>query len=80
MRIFLISVLLAFAVVAGCHSSPKPESQSSATQAYKVYKLRGKVVATNSATGEVTVNHDAIRFLAFSCSPPGWEASSKMNL
>ena len=60
MRILLASTLVAVAVVAGCHSSPKPESQSSATQAYNVYKLRGKVVATNPATGEVTVNHDAI--------------------
>jgi protein SCO1/2 len=60
MRTLLASTLLAVAVVAGCHSSPKPESQSSAMQADKVYKLRGKVVATNPATGEVTVNHDAI--------------------
>ena len=27
---------------------------------YNVYKLRGKVVSTNPATGEVTLNHDAI--------------------
>jgi protein SCO1/2 len=60
MRTLLASTLLAVAVVAGCHSSPKPESQSSAMQADKVYKLRGKVVSTNPATGEVTLNHDAI--------------------
>ncbi|MGA3133364.1 MAG: SCO family protein [Terracidiphilus sp.] len=60
MRILVASALLAVAVVAGCHSSPKPEAQGSAASAYKVYKLRGKVVSTNSATGEVTLNHQAI--------------------
>jgi protein SCO1/2 len=60
MRILVASALLAVAVVAGCHSSPKPAAQGSDTPDYKVYKLRGKVVSTNSATGEVTVNHEAI--------------------
>lgn len=60
MRIFLASALLAVAVIAGCHSSSKPESQSSAAPSFKVYKLHGKVVSTNPATGEVTVDHDAI--------------------
>jgi len=60
MRIVLASALLAVAVVAGCHSSPKPEGQGSTAPSFKVYKLRGKVVSTNSATGEVTVNHEAI--------------------
>ena len=31
-----------------------------ASSSYKVYKLRGKVVANNPATGEVTLNHEAI--------------------
>ncbi|HKN19874.1 MAG TPA: SCO family protein [Terracidiphilus sp.] len=57
---FLASTLLAVAVAAGCHSSPKPEPQGSASPSFKVYKLRGKVVSTNPATGEVTVNHEAI--------------------
>jgi protein SCO1/2 len=60
MRVFLASALLVIAFAGGCHSSPKPDSQSSSAQAFKVYKLRGKVVSTNSATGEVTVNHEAI--------------------
>ena len=60
MRIFLASTLLAVAVVAGCHSSSKPETQGPAAPSFKVYKLRGKVVSTNPATGEVTVNHEAI--------------------
>ncbi len=60
MRFFLVSALLAVAVVAGCHSGPKPEPQGSAASSFKVYKLRGKVVSTNPATGEVTVDHEAI--------------------
>jgi protein SCO1/2 len=60
MRILLASTLLAVAVAAGCHSSPKPESQGPAAPSFKVYKLRGKVVSTNPATGEVTVDHEAI--------------------
>jgi len=60
MRTLVASALLAVAVAAGCHSSPKPDSQGPAALSFKVYKLRGKVVSTNSATGEVTVNHEAI--------------------
>jgi protein SCO1/2 len=60
MRILLASSLLAVAVIAGCHSDPKPETQGSAVPSFKVYKLHGKVVSTNPATGEVTVDHDAI--------------------
>jgi protein SCO1/2 len=60
MRILVASALLAVAVIAGCHSSPKPETSASAAPSFKVYKLRGKVVSTNPATGEVTVDHEAI--------------------
>ncbi|MGH9562372.1 MAG: SCO family protein [Terracidiphilus sp.] len=62
MRTLLASAVLAVVAVAGCHSSPQPAAQSSSSSApaFKVYKLRGKVVSTNSATGEVTVNHEAI--------------------
>jgi protein SCO1 len=60
MRILLVGVVIAMACVAGCHSGAKPTDQGSAASAFKVYKLRGKVVSTNSATGEVTLNHDAI--------------------
>ncbi len=57
-RIFASS-LLAFLLV-GCHSSSKDLSTTAANPVYKVYKLRGKVVSTNAATGEVTLNHEAI--------------------
>jgi protein SCO1/2 len=56
----LASCLLALVAVAGCHSGQKSSNQSSASQNFKVYKLRGKVVSTDSARGEVTLNHEAI--------------------
>jgi protein SCO1/2 len=49
--------LLALVVLAGCHSGPKAGTQATN---FKVYHLRGKVVSTNAATGEVTLNHEAI--------------------
>jgi protein SCO1/2 len=63
----LIPSLLAFIVLAGCHSGQKPPAQpnSSTNQQIgeferKVYHLRGKVVSTDSAKGEVTLDHEAI--------------------
>jgi protein SCO1/2 len=58
-RRLLASSLLAILLV-GCHSSQKESSATAANPVYKVYKLRGKVVSTNAATGEVTLNHEAI--------------------
>jgi protein SCO1/2 len=52
--------MLACALLAGCHSGEMPKTQSSAGQNFKVYKLRGKVVSTNAAKGEVTLDHEAI--------------------
>lgn len=51
-----------FALVAlvGCHTGQKTATDSAANPSYKVYKLRGKVVSINSATNEVTLNHEAI--------------------
>lgn len=60
MRRFLASSLLAFLVLAGCHSGQKPPAQPGASQNYKVYHLRGKVVSTDPAKGEVTLDHEAI--------------------
>jgi protein SCO1/2 len=59
-HIFLAIALLAVAALAGCHSAPKPEAHGPAAPSFKVYHLRGKVVSTDSATGEVTLNHEAI--------------------
>jgi protein SCO1/2 len=58
MRRLIASALFAFVVLAGCHSGQSSQ-QGSAPQ-FKVYKLRGKVVSTNAAKGEVTLNHEAI--------------------
>lgn len=51
---------MAATLIAGCHTGPKPDTQSASDSSYKTFKLRGKVVSTNSSTGEVTVNHEAI--------------------
>lgn len=53
--------MLACLLLAGCHPGQKSGSQSSAGTNFKVYKLRGKVVSTNAAKGEVTLNHEAIQ-------------------
>jgi len=60
MNRLLASALLASLLVAGCHSGKNAATQQSAGQNFKVYKLRGKVVSTNAAKGEVTLNHEAI--------------------
>jgi protein SCO1/2 len=60
MRRLIACSLLGVALLAGCHSSPPSASAESAANNFKVYKLRGKVVRTDVAAGEVTLNHDAI--------------------
>lgn len=47
-------------MMTGCHTSLSPAPQFVADPAYKIYHLRGKVVSTDAATGEVTLNHEAI--------------------
>jgi len=59
-RRILTFSLLVVVVLAGCHSVPKAGSDAAASQNFKVYKLRGKVVSTDAAKGEVTLNHEAI--------------------
>lgn len=46
-------------VLAACHRQPQ-SSEGSVNASYQTYKLRGKVIATNPRSGEVTLNHDAI--------------------
>jgi len=58
-RLLASSVLSVFVLV-GCHSGQKPPSQPGSSQNFKVYHLRGKVVSTDAAKGEVTLNHEAI--------------------
>ena len=57
MRAALIFVLV---VLGGCHSSQQAATQLTANSNYKVYKLRGKVVSTTLASGEATLDHEAI--------------------
>ncbi len=61
-RIAFSSAVLAAFLLAGCHSSPRPaaSSGSDANSAYTTYKLRGKIVGVNSATGELTVANENI--------------------
>jgi protein SCO1/2 len=59
-RLFGSSLILAV-LLAGCHSGPTAGSeQSSSGTNFKVYKLRGKVVKTDAAKGEATLNHEPI--------------------
>lgn len=58
MRRILASLLLCVFVLAGCRSSQTTPATS--TEGPKVYKLRGKVVSTNSSTGQVMLDHQAI--------------------
>ncbi|MGA7257216.1 MAG: SCO family protein, partial [Terracidiphilus sp.] len=60
MRRFLSCTFLAVLFATGCHRAPQPASQAASTSNYKVYKLRGKIVATDASTGEITVDHEAI--------------------
>ena len=60
MRRLLASSVLALLVLAGCHSGQKPPSQPDSSQNFKAYHLRGKVVSTDAAKGEVTLDHEAI--------------------
>ena len=59
-RKLFIPAVLAVVMLGGCRGAEGPTSESTANSIYRVYKLRGRVVATNSATGELTLNHEAI--------------------
>ncbi|MGA9587790.1 MAG: SCO family protein [Terracidiphilus sp.] len=48
------------AALTACHRQQSRSDDSTQSSSYKVYKLRGKVVASSSTTGEVTLNHEAI--------------------
>jgi protein SCO1/2 len=60
LRPILASSLLALLALNACHSAQHPDANPDATQNFKVYKLRGKVVSTDSAKREVTVDAGAI--------------------
>jgi protein SCO1/2 len=56
----IVLLLLVFVALSGCRTDHGSGSQSSSGQTFKIYKLRGKVIAGDTARGEVTVNHEAI--------------------
>lgn len=60
MRSLALSALLAVAVVCGCHSRSRFETQSSSAQDFSVYQMRGKIVSTDVTHGIVVVDHEAI--------------------
>jgi protein SCO1/2 len=60
MRRLIACSLLTLVALAGCRSGRQPSAQTAAGPAYKVYHLRGKVVSTDAAKGEVTLDHEAI--------------------
>jgi protein SCO1 len=59
-RLLSILLLASLAACAGCHSANPPAAESASTEQFKTYPLRGKVVSTNPAKGEVTLDHQAI--------------------
>jgi len=59
MRSPLAASLLAFALLAGCHSGAKP-GQSASGSDVTVYKLRGTVISTDAPHGIVVLKHGAI--------------------
>jgi protein SCO1/2 len=57
-RVFACSLILF--VLAGCRPSQTASAPNEASPSYKTYRLRGKVVSTDAATGEATLDHEAI--------------------
>lgn len=47
-------------LLAGCHSAPKTSGDDTAAAGYKTYHLRGKIVSTDPAKGNITIAHEAI--------------------
>src|SRR6185437_7507531 len=60
LRKLLLVTVVGIVAVAGCHRQQSGAGDSATTTSYKVYKLRGKVIANQQATGEITVKHEAI--------------------
>ena len=59
-RKLIVCSVIGVATVTGCHQQQNGAADSAATSSFKVYKLRGKVVSSDPAKGEVTLNHEAI--------------------
>jgi len=55
--LFLLALTFTFSA---CHKSSPADDASSEPQQFKTYPLRGKIVSTDAAKGEVTIDHQAI--------------------
>ena len=55
-----VLLLIGTLALGGCQRRQQASENPASDSNYKIYKLRGKVVSINSATGEVTLNHEAI--------------------
>src|ERR1700683_2034832 len=60
MRRVFVPLLVAMVFVCGCQTGQKNAIATTSGENFKTYKLRGKVVRTDSTKGEVTVDHEAI--------------------
>jgi len=59
-RPIFCSIALGVLLLAGCRSSSNVETSAPGNAGPKVYRLRGKVVSTDAAKTEVTLDHEAI--------------------
>jgi protein SCO1 len=60
MRVYIVSAALSLAILSGCHAGSTAEVPAAQDARFKVYHLRGKVIAADPATGQVTLQHEAI--------------------
>jgi protein SCO1 len=60
MRRLFIGFGMMLVLLCGCHLGQQSAPGTSVGENFRAYKLRGKVVRTDSAKGEVTVDHEAI--------------------
>jgi len=58
-RCLALAVLI-LGSLAGCKSVSKADNPPTSGQTFKIYKLRGKVIRTDAARGEATIDHQAI--------------------
>jgi protein SCO1/2 len=60
-RLLFGAMLVLSTLLGGCHSREDRELGATMQQQFKTYPLRGKIISTNPAKGEVTIDHQAIR-------------------
>jgi protein SCO1 len=60
MRVYIVSAAVLLAILTGCRAGSTPEQPMAQDAQTKVYHLRGKVIAADPATGQVTLQHEAI--------------------